>query len=78
MPQTFTFSTTTAKQDAILLYAATKKGVTVQEYVDAETARIYNRAKNEYEQDENARVAAAYQAANNATQNKVKTDLGVT
>lgn len=77
MPQTFSFGPTTAKQDAILTTIAAKRGVTVQALVDAEMARIFARFKNEYEQDDGARVAAAYTGATATVQNGVRTALGL-
>lgn len=77
MPQTFTFGPTTANQDKIFLHVATKRGKTVDELVNEAMADIFQRAKKEYEQDEGARVADAYNAANTATQNGIKTALGL-
>lgn len=77
MPQTFTLGPTTAKQDTILAYIATKRGVTVQELIDGEISRIFGRAKNEYDQDEGQKVTEAYLAASNAVQNGIKNALGL-
>lgn len=77
MPQTFTLGPTTANQDKILLHVATKRGKTVDELVNEAMTDIFQRAKKEYEQDEGARVADAYNAANTATQNGIKTALGL-
>lgn len=77
MPQTFTFGPTTVKQDAVLLVIATKRGKTVDELVNEAMADIYKRIKQEYDQDEGAQVADAYNAASNAKQIAVKTELGL-
>jgi len=77
MPQTFTLGPTTAAQDVILAAAAARRGVTVTAMVNAEMARIFQRAKNEFDIDQGAVVAAAFNAASGATQASVKTTLGV-
>lgn len=77
MPQTFTFGPTTVKQDAVLLVIATKRGKTVDELVNEAMADIYKRIKQEYDQDEGARVADAFNAASAAKQIAVKTELSL-
>ena len=77
MPQTFTLGPTTVKQDQILAYVAQKRGISVDELVNGEMARIFARARNEFEHDDAALVAAAYTAATAAKQAQVKTVLGL-
>jgi hypothetical protein len=74
---TYTLGPTTVKQDQMLAYVATKRGISVDELVNGEMARILNRARNEFEQDDAAKVAEAYTAATAAKQQQVRTALGL-
>lgn len=69
--------TTTPRQDQVLTQIAAKRGVTVQALMDAELARVLQRAANEADRDDGAVVAAAYLAATNTKQAQVKTVLGL-
>jgi hypothetical protein len=75
---TYNLTTTTARQDAALVFAANQAGAaTVDAYVQAQFVRIVQRALNARDQDETSRLDAAYLAASAATQNQVKGLLGL-
>jgi len=69
--------TTTARQDAALAAVAAKRGVPVQALVDAELARILQRALNEADRDAGEAVSAAYLAGTPAQRTATRTALGL-
>jgi hypothetical protein len=77
MAQTFSVSTVNNKQDAALALAAAKDGKTVDQYVQAQFARVVQRAINERERDDAAAVGTAYLAASTAVQNQIRAALGL-
>ena len=69
---------TNANQEALVTFAATKTGAASNDaFVQAQFARILQRARNERDLDDTNKVGAAYLAATPAVQAQVKTLLGV-
>ena len=73
----YTLSTANAKQDAALAFCAAQASQTVAEYVQAQMARIVQRALNEKDRADAIEVSAAFLAATNLKQSQVRTTLGL-
>jgi len=69
---------TNAAQEAVLTFAATRAGAASNDaFVQAQFARILQRARNDHDLDDTSRIGAGYLAATPTVQAQVKAALGL-